>query len=104
MGFGFGKGPPLTAAQRAVSEIRADETLALQSRIVELEAEIKHLEENFTEWLKEYRKQGERVAGLEAALRKFDFYLIFGSDKDTDTLPVLIEHIRAARNALEKKG
>jgi hypothetical protein len=37
-GFGFGKGPPLTAEHQAVHEIRADETLALRARIAELEA------------------------------------------------------------------
>jgi hypothetical protein len=35
----FGKGLPLTAEQRAVHGIRADETLALHARIAELEAE-----------------------------------------------------------------
>ena len=39
-GFGFGKGPPLTAEHQAVHEIRADETLALRARIAELEAEL----------------------------------------------------------------
>jgi hypothetical protein len=38
-----------------------------------------------------------RIAELTAALREFNFYLILDSDKDTDTLPVLIGHIRAAR-------
>ena len=40
-GFGFGKGSHLTDAQRAVHEIRADETLALRDRIAELEAALK---------------------------------------------------------------
>jgi hypothetical protein len=40
-----------------------------------------------------------RIAELTAALREFNFYLILDSDKDTDTLPVLIGHIRAARAA-----
>ncbi len=40
-GFGFGKGPPLTAEHQAVHEIRADETLALRARIAELEAALK---------------------------------------------------------------
>jgi len=40
-GFGFGKGPPLTDEQRAVHDIRADETLALRARIAELEAELR---------------------------------------------------------------
>ncbi len=47
--------------------------------------------------------QAKRVAELESALRNLDLYLILDSDKDTDTLPVLIGHIRAARAALEKK-
>jgi hypothetical protein len=51
----------------------------------------------------ERKSAAARIAELEAALRKFDFYLILDSDKDTDTLPVLIEHIRAAHAALEKK-
>jgi cell division protein FtsB len=42
-GFGFGKGPPLTAEHQAVHEIRADETLALRARIAELEAENEEL-------------------------------------------------------------
>jgi len=40
-GFGFGKGPPLTAEHQAVHEIRADETLALRARIAELTAALK---------------------------------------------------------------
>jgi hypothetical protein len=40
-GFGFGKGPPLTAEHQAVHEIRADETLALRARIAELKAALK---------------------------------------------------------------
>jgi hypothetical protein len=43
-GFGFGKGPPLTAEHQAVHEIRADETLALRARIAELEARINYIE------------------------------------------------------------
>jgi hypothetical protein len=47
-GFGFGKGPPLTAEHQAVHEIRADETLALRARIAELEAEVADLNECLT--------------------------------------------------------
>ena len=57
----------------------------------EMEAEIERLE--------------ARIEELAAALREFNFYLILDSDKDTDTLPVLIGHIRAARAAyLGKKN
>ena len=44
-GFGFGKGPPLTDEQRAVHDIRADETMALHARIAELEAALKPFDE-----------------------------------------------------------
>jgi hypothetical protein len=47
-GFGFGKGPPLTAEHQAVHEIRADETLALRARIAVLEAEVADLNECLT--------------------------------------------------------
>jgi len=36
------------------------------------QAENKHLEENFTEWLKEYRKQGDRLAELEEIIKPFE--------------------------------
>lgn len=36
--------------------------------IVRLTDEINHLEQNFTEWLKEYRKLSERVVELERTL------------------------------------
>jgi hypothetical protein len=47
-GFGFGKGPPLTAEHQAVHEIRADETLVLRARIAELEAEVADLNDCLT--------------------------------------------------------
>jgi hypothetical protein len=48
-GFGFGKGPPLTAEHQAVHEIRADETLALRARIAELEALLRQTNEGYAE-------------------------------------------------------
>jgi len=64
------------AAANAITDLEAELHVSLYmndrlyDRIAELEAEIKHLEQNFTEWLKEYRKQGDRIAELEAALSK----------------------------------
>jgi chromosome segregation ATPase len=43
----------------------------LRARVAELEAEIEHLEQNFTEWLKEYRKAADAIEELMAALKPF---------------------------------
>ncbi len=72
-------------------------------QIARLRARIAKLDKDRDDWKDEFFKSYYRIAELEAALRKFDFYLILDSDKDTDTLPVLIEHIRAARAALGEK-
>lgn len=49
---------------------KQDERLANRDvRIAELENEINHLEQNFTEWLKDYRVKNDRIAELEAFRR-----------------------------------
>jgi len=98
-------------------EVR-DENIDLRTRIAELKAELAcsivsgndaheralgyvyglndaaEMLANQARTLKEWH---ERIVELKSALREFNFYLILDSDKDTDTLPVLIGHIRAAR-------
>jgi cell division protein FtsB len=60
-GFGFGKGPPLTAEHQAVHEIRADETLALRARIAELEAENEELKKAISKpWMGSARAAMEK--------------------------------------------
>lgn len=61
-------------------------------RIAELEAEINHLEQNFTEWLKEYRKRGDRIAELE---RQLACSIVNGNDAREQCL----EHVYALSEA-----
>jgi hypothetical protein len=75
---GFGKGPPLTDEQRAVHEIRADETLALRARIAELEAALKPFAYDY----------GDYSDGMWS---------------DLDYIQVSVGDLRAARAALEGK-
>ena len=66
----FGKGPPLTAEQRAVHGIRADETLALHARIAELELAAKWEGDLAQQALDDLKKRDARIAELEAALKE----------------------------------
>ena len=75
-GFGFGKGPPLTAEHQAVHEIRADETLALRARIAELTAALKLLlaaidekSDDERETLAEFEKFAAVVRAARAAYK-----------------------------------
>jgi|LakMenEpi03Aug12_release.lakeMendotaPanAssembly.Ray.scaffolds.fasta_scaffold113236_3 hypothetical protein len=81
----------------------------LRARVAELEAEIEHLEQNFTEWLKEYRKAADAIEELMAALKPFDEMLqrdfsIMADDKRyaddfTSTVLMRLGDLRAARAA-----
>ncbi len=64
----FGKGLPLTAEQRAVHGIRADETLALHARIAELELAAKWEGDLAQQALDDLKKRDTRIAELEDGL------------------------------------
>jgi hypothetical protein len=74
----------------------ADGRKDAQEKISMLEDEINHLENNFTEWLKEYRAQTERIKELELALK--------GCIKTIEDYKIDGPSLRAARDALEKKN
>ena len=84
-GFGFGKGPPLTAEHQAVHEIRADETLALRARIAELKAALKPFAD---------------VDVSDCADGHVCYFWGFGENAGK----VSAAEVRAARAALEKKN
>lgn len=87
-------GPTMEAVHTKLIEWKAAAALEAQARrIAELEKMLALSLAVDVDALK------ARIAELAAALREFNFYLILDSDKDTDTLPVLIGHIRAARAA-----
>ena len=76
-----------TDQQEAIDALKAKD-----KRIAELKDEIAHLEQNFTEWLKEYRAQTDRIAALEAENKKMR---LMQDEMLLMTIPV--------RAALEKK-
>jgi chromosome segregation ATPase len=76
----------------------ADGRKDAQEKISKLEDEINHLEDNFTEWLKEYRAMTERVAALNAELA---CSIVSGNDAREQSLGYVYDLNSAAKRIAE---